>query len=239
MSVENLRKEMDDLVSEVKSHNDLLKSISDVLDKAVEKTNEEKNNLEVELDKKNQEISLLEKSIIDKKTAIKKFNDEITEITPKFKSQEEMINDIGLMVADLETKAKGLKESIAEYTDKQRNLDNEISEKTEARNSLMSSIDVKVAANEKVLQEAKDEQSALSKKYVAMDFLFDKIETPEVEIMAIVVANSPISTDEIKGKAKSVLPIFVGRAITKLEADGKIVSNGEKWVLSPTMLEKL
>ncbi len=239
MSIDNLKKEMSELVSEVKSHNDLLTSIGDVLSKAMEKVATEKVGLDADIQSKMQEIALIEGNIDEKIAGITRFDAEIAEIAPKFDNQENMIADFSKMVTELEAKAKKLKEDISTFTDKDRNLDNEISEKTDAKNSLLSSIDKKVAENENQLKEVKEVYNSLSDKYVAMEFLFNKIETPEVEIMAIIVANSPISTDDIKSQAKSVLPIFVGRAITKLEADGKIVSDGEKWNLSPRMTEKL
>jgi hypothetical protein len=73
--------------------------------------------------------------------------------------------------------------------------------------------------------------------YTVWDYLLSRIDQPEVEIMSIIASKRKISQDDIKQSAKSVSPVFVGRAISKLEADGKIVQDEEgKWDLDPSLL---
>ncbi|MCY3410578.1 MAG: hypothetical protein INQ03_02970 [Candidatus Heimdallarchaeota archaeon] len=236
----DIKKEMENLMGEIKSHNDLLNSITDVLDKAIEKANDEKANLDQKVASKNNEITLLEGNIKEKEDLVKTLSSTIEELNPKIKDQDTLKADLKTTISSLEKNLDELRNSVAEAESKLSGLESEVAEKSKAKDELLASIDVKVEENKKGLNEARTVYDQLVEKYVSFDYLFEIIDTPEIEILAIISANRPVSQEKIKAQAKSVLPIMVSRAITKLEADGKIILNAEdKWDFSPALLEKL
>lgn len=240
MGVEDIKNQMAELINDVKSHNDLLTSISDVLIKSLEKSKNDKNELDTKISSLKQELTMAEGKIKERNSSISEFNGRIEQINPKIEDQIKTIDELNTIITESSAKIQSLNTSVKAAEIKSVALQDELREKTIARDNLLTSIDEKVKVNLEELETTILGYNALGDKYAALDYLFNKIETPEVEIMAIIAANREIGLDEIKAQAKSVQAVFVGRAISKLEADGKIIMvENENWDIAPSLLDKL
>ncbi|MDH5404703.1 MAG: hypothetical protein OEY49_19530, partial [Candidatus Heimdallarchaeota archaeon] len=81
----------------------------------------------------------------------------------------------------------------------------------------------------------KEKNKDVMKKHDIWEYFLSKMESPEIEIVGIISSRDGITQDELKQRTKSVSPVFLGRALTKLESDGKITDNDGKWVLSSSL----
>ena len=240
MSVKEIKDQMAELMNDIKSHNDLLTSISDVLNKSIEKSQNDKNDLDTKINSLKQEIAVVKGKINDNNSSIASSNTTLNQLNPKIEGQVKTIEELNILISESSEKLQSLNKSVKEAEIKLVALGDELKDKTVTKDNLLTSIDIKVKGNLEELNTVKSGYNALGDKYAVLNYLFNKIETPEVEIMAIIAANRPLGLDAIKGQAKSVQAVFVGRAISKLEADGKIIMvENDKWDLAPSLLEKL
>lgn len=116
-----------------------------------------------------------------------------------------------------------------------------LGEKRLQKEELDKSINTKVEENEKKLQEEKDKSAVIKAKYAVWDYLKTKLENPEIEIMAIIAREGKITTEDLKKQTSGTISaVFIGRSISKLEADGKIIAEAEStWSISPALLTSI
>lgn len=185
----------------------------------------------------NNEIRLLNENIESEKKSISDLEARKKELTPDVEAKNSKEEELKSKITELEGKKTEMETQISEAKDKKAQLEAEKTEKSEALADLEGSIEKDLTKNRVELEEYKEEYNRLLENNLVWEYMFEQIETPEVEIMAIIAANRGISQDDIKSQAKNVSPVFVGRAIAKLEADGKIVQKDNVWDLSPSLIE--
>jgi len=187
--------------------------------------------------KLNNEIKLSEQNIQSEKDSIASLNSELGILNPDLESKHNKRDQLKETLEENKSKRDQLVSDIESSQTKKANLTTEVEEKREALADLEASIDKDLEKYHQELDEVKAELSKVNENNIIWDYMFDILETPEIEIMAIIAANREISQDQIKSKAKGVSPVFVGRAISKLEADGKIVNKDNNWDLSSSLLD--
>ncbi|MHA2249461.1 MAG: hypothetical protein ACXAD7_03815 [Candidatus Kariarchaeaceae archaeon] len=232
-----LQEDMQGIVAAASERSSTFTTAVTELQQAIVKREEEEGKLNDEIGKLTNELKLLEENINDLKTKLKSKKDSLSKLEPTIKESGKQLDTLKSKVSDLETRLVELNSKNESDDTALAGIVTELEEKEEARSGLEASIEEKVAVNQKQLDEKKAELDSIKDKYLIWDYLLSRIDQPEVEIMAVIASNRHISTDEIKQKATSVSPVFVGRAISKLEADEKIVQDAEgKWDISPSLL---
>ena len=187
----------------------------------------------------NNEIQLAETGIADEKKTIENLKTKLATLNPDLENNKQSLSALETNITNLTNRNSELDTSIVNHESDQKTLTADKQEKSMALADLEASIDKDLESYKAELGEIKNELDKIIENNLVWAYLFEIIETPEVEIMAIIAAKRNISLDDIKGKAKTVSPVFVGRAISKLEADGKIVNNDNLWDLSPSILEAI
>jgi chromosome segregation protein len=235
--INELKSEMEAIVSDSKVRLETLSSAINELNQALLRTNENEEQLNSEAGKLSNEIKLLQENISTAKGSTKEKQERVSNLGPEIKELNSKIEALQKSIEEDETKLTSLNEQNASSEKKLTDIEAEYQEKETARKALEASIDEKVNENQVKLEEAKQENVKVVEMYTVWDYLLSRIDQPEVEIMAIIASNRKISQDDIKKSAKGVSPVFVGRAISKLEADGKIVQDEEgMWDLAPSLL---
>jgi len=214
-----------------------LSNLIDSLKDDISQTMTQQNEAEQKTGTLSNEVKLLEQNVGTEKSSIEQLKATLGQLNPTIEENTKTITELESTVGQLTTKKAEFEQQITAQQQKKATLAKEKQEKQAALDSLEQSIDKDLEKNRQELQQYTSEYDKIVDSNSVWDYLFDKIETPEVEIMAIIAANRKISMDDIKQKAKGVSPVFVGRAISKLEADGKIVNKENLWDLSPSLLQ--
>lgn len=236
-----LQLDMEGFVNDAKSRLDAFNLILKDMNQAVSNLNQEEENLNDETGKLTNEIKLLENKLLDIKSNLKIKNEKLAKLEPEIEDQNKSLETLQKSIKEAETKLSELKSNNSTRESKLNELTAESNEKELARNKLESSIDDKVTVNKQQLEDKKGELQILAEEYVIWDYLLSRIDQPEVEIMAIIASNrGNLASDDIKSRVKTVSPVFVGRAISKLEADEKIIQNEEgKWDIDQSLISVL
>ena len=173
------------------------------------------------------------KSIEELKQALQEKNQAIVD-------QEKMTVELKDITSKLISDHEAMSNQNKVDESKLASLTTEHQEKTTARENLLATIDTKVKSNQDELEAAKSSYISMLENYGIWEFIFSKLEAPEIEILAIIAINRGISTEEIKAKAENVQAVFVTRSVSKLEADGKIIQNDNgTWDLSIQLLSQI
>jgi chromosome segregation ATPase len=235
--VNELKLEMEAIVKDSQVRLETLTSAINELNQALLRTDENEEQLNSEAGRLSNEIKLLQENISTVKASIKEKQERFSMLEPEVIEQNSKVEALQKAIEEDETKLASLNEQNTSSEKKLIDIEGEYQEKETARKALEASIDEKVNENQVKLEEAKQENAKVVEMYTVWDYLLSRIDQPEVEIMSIIASKRKISQDDIKQSAKSVSPVFVGRAISKLEADGKIVQDEEgKWDLDPSLL---
>ena len=183
------------------------------------------------------EIKLLESNIANEKTIIANLKTDTSKQTPEIETKKSKKQELESITQESQKKLDALIGEVKVNEAKKADLERELLEKESTLANKEAEIDSKVASNQSELDQAEASFNAIVDDNQIWDFLFKTMESPEIEIMAIISLQRNISTDTIKSQAKSVSPVFVGRSLGKLESDGKIVQTPEgNWDLSPELL---
>ncbi len=235
--IENTNKTMDTLVNELTSHKSMLSNISTAFKDAINSTNEEIETLKSEISKLENEIKILNENIDERNKSISNNKNAIADITSQLNQQENKISELNSKISEYTSKLEELqnKNSVSEV--KKTELEADLKNKQNAKEDLLKSIDEKVQVNNKELEHEKQELAKVMEENQIWEYLYGKMEAPEIEILAIIASHRGIALDEIKKLAKTTQAVFVSRALSKLEADGKItLLQDDKWDLSPELL---
>ena len=243
---------------EMTEFNELLdrekKNIEDVLD-SLKKTNSEL----IELDQKfTEEYNSIVSSVGEKEKKLAELTETRDKLQAELKILEEDVGQLKPQITSLDeeesqknNRSKELSEAITklstELEEKKSNLEvarKELHLKNEAMASLTKSINEDVEKAMARVEEAKAQAELIPQKNLGTSFLLDRglegPSAPKAEIITIVAAEEPISTEEIKQKVTSISPVQVSRFITMLEADGKIHPTEDgKWELDKDFLKSL
>ncbi len=243
---------------EMTEFNELLdrekKNIEDILD-SLKKTNSEL----IELDQKfTEEYNSIVSSVGEKEKTLAELTETRDKLQAELKMLEEDVGQLKPQITSLDeeenqknNRSKELSETItklsAELQEKKSNLEvakKELHLKNEAMASLTKSINEDVEKAMARVEEAKTQAELIPQKNLGTSFLLDRglegPSAPKAEIITIVAAEEPISTEEIKQKVTSISPVQVSRFITMLEADGKIHPTEDgKWELDKEFLKSL
>ncbi|MHA2503556.1 MAG: hypothetical protein ACXAE3_11880 [Candidatus Kariarchaeaceae archaeon] len=183
------------------------------------------------------EVKLQEGNIAAERSSINELQTTLDQLNPDHEAKKTTLSELETSMTTLQSRKSELVTELGDRMTKKDSLQNEEKEKSQALNDLESSIEGDLVKINESLELAKKGYNDVLQSNAVWDYMFEILETPEIEIMAIIAANRGISLDDIKQKATSVSPVFVGRSISKLEADGKIVSSGDLWDISPSLLE--
>ena len=236
-TVERQKENLAELLDGLKKTNDELQTLeskfdgkySDLLESVSEKE-KKKSELTENHDKLKAELEILQKDLEQLKPQINALNEEVS-------TKEADIKTLNSEIAALESSVEE-KNSNLEVAKKELGL------KTEAMDTLLKSISEDVDKAIKRVEAAEAMQSKIPERNLGTSFLLDRglegPSAPKAEIITIVAAEEPISTDDIKQKVTSISPVQVSRFIMMLEADGKIHTNADDlWELDKGFLEEL
>ena len=239
-TIEEIKRQMDAIQSDFANNSGMINSITDVFNNAVKQAEEDLRGFKEHVIKHESDDKLLASNLIDTKKAIEELKQSLIEKTQEITNQEKMTIEFTDITSKLNVDHEAMINQNTVDGGKLAGLKTEHQEKTVAKNNLLATIDTKVKSNQDELEAAKSSYATMLEDYAIWQFIFSKLEAPEIEILAIIAKNRGISTEEIKVKAENVQAVFVTRSVSKLEADGKIIQNENgTWDLSIQLLSQI
>ena len=241
MDVMNLRTQLETHEQRFNENILSMKNLLEILDQKLKEVKNEEDELSLRFQRSKEQIESLENTI-------SKLTNEVNELETKIKNQQEIQNQqeetlskLRTAIDDLETRKTNYQNAITALKADISTMKQQLDQKRSARETLLANLDKEVEEVTFKLEEAKKKLQSLAEEYSGMDYLMssDLMQTPEVEILAIVAAQRPVSSEAIKDQVKSVSAVLVTRTITKLEADGMIVSKDGLWDLSDDLIKKI
>ena len=241
MDVMNLRTQLETHEQRFNGNILSMKNLLEILDQKLKEVKNEEDELSLRFQRSKEQIESLENTI-------SKLTNEVNELETKIKNQQEIQNQqeetlskLRTAIDDLETRKTNYQNAITALKADISTMKQQLDQKRSARETLLANLDKEVEEVTFKLEEAKKKLQSLAEEYSGMDYLMssDLMQTPEVEILAIVAAQRPVSSEAIKDQVKSVSAVLVTRTITKLEADGMIVSKDGLWDLSDDLIKKV
>lgn len=239
-TIEEIKKQMDAIQSDFANNSGMITSITEVFNNAVNQAEEDLRAFKDHVIKYEGDEKLLAINLVDTKKAIEELSQSLSEKNQAIVDQEKMTTELKEITSNLISDHEAMINQNQVDEGKLAGLKTDHQEKTTAKNNLLATIDTKVKSNHEELEAAKSSYIAMLEDYGIWEFIFSKLEAPEIEILAIIAINRGISTEEIKAKAENVQAVFVTRSVSKLEADGKIIQNENgTWDLSMELISKI
>jgi chromosome segregation ATPase len=239
-NIENVQKAVEGLHQQWETRKHSINALLDSLRQSHLNFQSEIEQIESDIGKVNNEIKLLTENVNTEKSDINNLTDQKSQLVPQIEQLDKTKVELQEKIEQLTSQSQELSQTIASKETQKSELEAEYNEKKSALEDMERSINEKVEVNNKELTTVKTQYDQIVSENGIWDYLFDKLNTPEVEIMGIIAANRNISLDDLKSKATSASPVHVGRAISKLEADGKITQTPEgNWDLSSSVLNLL
>lgn len=241
MDVLNLKNQLELQEQRFNENVTSMKNFLQELDQKLKAVQTEEDELNLKLQRTKEQIGSLENTI-------SKLTTEVAELETKIKNQQEIQNQqeetlskLRTAIDDLQTRKTNHENAITALKADISTMNQQLEQKRQARETLLANLDKEVEEITSRLKTAKERLQSLAEEYSGMDYLMssDLMQTPEVEILAIVAAQRPVSSETIKDQVKSVSAVLVTRTITKLEADGMIVSKDGLWDLSDDLINKI
>jgi len=173
-----------------------------------------------EIQKIDNQIRELEPILEDRQSTLRSLN----ELFEEHKSSQEEWEDENEKFKSRIIEVKSEREKLQESSEK-------------LRNSMVN--DKKIA--EEGYKRALDKMKNITKYFPVMNYMITTTleNIPEAELMIIIGSNQPIEDSEIKSKVRTVAPVQVLRHLNKLQGDGLIKRDGDKWSLEEEFYNKL
>jgi chromosome segregation ATPase len=234
-----LNEAMKKFTDDISNHHSMLTNMSTTMVAAIEKLNEETKNIVLKNDELNAKKNTLNEENAALELKLKNLNNEREILEAQVKSSKEEIQQIQPEVEKIKSEINEMTSKVGEGKTKLANLEGVLQSKSAARETTETNVKAQIDAKQMELDTAKTESQDIIENNIIWDYLKSKIDNPEIDILAVIAGTRNISSDEIKKRASSISAVLITRSISKLEADGKIVSKDGKWDLSSPLLAEL